>query len=91
MSTTMDAALGTTGVRGGLALRLAVVGCIGFVAGYGIAMLRVGAAPAAATPLALAGHAVSEAKLARRTAAHRHRDRPACRCRAGRRGPSWQP
>lgn len=50
------------------ALRFAGVGCLGFIAGYGVALTRPVPAPAAATPLALAAYAESEANLARTAA-----------------------
>ena len=50
-----------------LALRAAGAGCLGFVAGYGAALLRPAATPA--TPLVLAAYAESEANLARTAAA----------------------
>jgi hypothetical protein len=51
-----------------LALRAAAAGCLGFVAGYGVALSRPAGTPATATPLALAAYAESEAKLARTAA-----------------------
>lgn len=47
------------------ALRAAGAVSLGFVAGYGVALMRPAAVPATATPLALAAYAVTEANLAR--------------------------
>lgn len=50
------------------ALRAAGAVSLGFVVGYGVALIRPAAVTAAATPLALAAHSASEANLARTTA-----------------------
>ena len=50
------------------ALRAGGAVSLGFVAGYGVALMRPAAVTATATPLALAAHAASEANLARTTA-----------------------